>query len=536
MANVDWIGKNKKAVAPLRVSSAGQEGNTSWLLQKRDCEDYCRRNGLELIETVQIVESACRSELRKKYSEIIRRAEKQNIQHILFHRYDREARNLTDNENNEVLVRQGKLVLHYVADGKVLHKNSPDTDFLMRDYHAVQNKHYSRELSTKVRRATQTKAEEGWYPGCRPPDGYIHEKLRSEKGFEKRRGSIIVIDPKEVIVKRVKREFEIRAETPTPSLREVRQKVISEGLVSPQELKSYGISSIEGRLKNVFYDARFVWNKTEYPGKHDRIISAELFWKVQATFGIKTPIKKNPIAIFGHGWIKCADPQCGCDITFDPKTKVLKTTLESKTYNYYRCSNGKRKHKSLQNVSEDSIFEQLGGAVRKISIREDFRDELLSAVNETLIKMKRAVRDDLERFEAALLGIKDKEDRAYDRYDSGEIDKETYNHQRKRLQVEQLEYANMMKQAQLSISDAAMETVESIIELATNAESLWIHMTKAEKRELLDNLLSNRVLDGVTVRYEIIKPLRTLAEMKENSDWRRKADSNRRYRFPSTVV
>ena len=40
MDQTDWIGKNKKAIAPIRVSSPGQEGNTSWLTQKRDCEDY----------------------------------------------------------------------------------------------------------------------------------------------------------------------------------------------------------------------------------------------------------------------------------------------------------------------------------------------------------------------------------------------------------------------------------------------------------------------------------------------------------------
>lgn len=78
-----------------------------------------------------------------------------------------------------------------------------------------------------------------------------------------------------------------------------------------------------------------------------------------------------------------------------------------------------------------------------------------------------------------------------------------------------------MKRAQLRINDAAIETVESIIQLATNAESLWIHMTTEERRLLLDKLLSNRVLSGVTVEYEIVKPLRTLAEMREDQNWRR---------------
>ena len=524
MSQVEWIGKNRKAIAPIRISSAGQEGNTSHTTQKRENADYCKKMGLELIEIVPIVESAKTSENRKKYRAVLNRLLKEGIQHLVFHRIDREARNLTDYEETESLIREGKLVIHYVVDGKIFHKGTPDSDFFNRDINAAISKQGSRENGTKARRGQLEKAKSGYWPGTRPPDGYIQQKLKSEKGFERRRGSIQVPDPNPLVVKRVQREFEIRAEIPTPSLREVRRRVVTEGLVPPDKIKNYHTGSIERRLKNKFYDARFDWDGVEYPGKHERIITQELFWKVQATFGIKTPYRKNPAALFGNGWIKCADPACGCDVTFDPKTKKIKTTGEVKTYKYYRCSNGKHVHAGLKSVSEESIMDQFGGSVRAISIREDFRDELMRAVNETLMKMRRAVKDDLERYEAALVAVKEREDRAYDRYDAGDIDRETYNRQRKRLQEEQFQYAAMMKQAQLTINDAALETVESIIELATNAESLWKHMTTEERRSLLDKLLSNRALDGVTVEYEIVKPLRTLSEMREDQKWRARVD------------
>ena len=527
MSEVEWIGKNRRAIAPIRVSSAGQEGNTSSVTQKRDCEEYCRRLGLEL-EIVHIVETASKAELRTKYNEVLKRALKQNIQHILFHKYDREARNLTDAESNEKLAREGRIVLHYVVDGKILHRHSPDSEFFNRDIQAAINKNYSRDLSTKVRKATQTKAESGWWPGCRPPDGYLNQKLKSDKGFDRRRGSTIVHDTNANTVKRVQREFEIRAEVPTPSWREVRNRIISEGLVPANEIKKYHIGSIERRLKNIFYDARFMWRDIEYAGKHERIIPAALFWKVQETFGIKTPYRGNATAVFGGAWLKCGDLACGCTITYDPKTKKIKATGEIKTFKYYHCSNGKRVHPSLKGmiVEEESIMKQLSASVKEISIREDFRNELMAAVNETLVKMRRAVKEDLDRFEAALRASKAREDSAYDHFASGIIDQDTYNRQRKRLQDEQLQYASMMKDAQLTINDAAAETVESIIELATNAESLWKHMTTEERRLLLDKLLSNRVLDGASVRYEIVKPLRTLSEMKADEKWRRERDSN----------
>lgn len=293
----------------------------------------------------------------------------------------------------------------------------------------------------------------------------------------------------------------------------------------------YYSGNIQRRLENIFYDGRFEWRGVEYKGLHERIISSELFWKVQETFGRKNPYRKNPDAMFAQEWIKCAT--CGCSIIYDPKEKTIISTGEKKLYKYYRCSNGKRVHKTLKglSVSEESLVEQFSGAVRQISIKEDFRDELMAAVNEAFNKMARASREDFERYKTALEGLRSREDRAYDLFESGDIDRETYNRQRKRLQEEQTEFAALMEHAQLSISDAGRETVTSIIELATNAESLWNHMSNEERKTLLNKLLSNRSLEGVNVRYEIIKPLRTIGEMKENSNWRRGGDLNPRYGF-----
>ncbi len=268
------------------------------------------------------------------------------------------------------------------------------------------------------------------------------------------------------------------------------------------------------------------------------LITSELFWKVQETFGKKNNYRKNPNALFGHGYMKCADASCGCLIIFDPKEKTIKETGEVRTYKYYRCSNGKKVHQSLKglSVTEESIMSQFGKAVSEISIQQDFRDELMKAVNETLHKTRRAVKDDLDRYEAALVDLQAREVLLTTislRVSSIKI---PYCHQRNLSKNKRMEYMSLMKQAQLQINEAAGETIESIIELATNAESLWNHMTTQERRELLDKLLSNRWLNGVTVEYEIVKPLRTLAEMKENRNWRRERDLNPRYTFECTSV
>ncbi len=513
---------NNKAMGFVRVSGLGQEHNQSTALQEEGHRRYCEENGLELVEIVPLVETARRTDLRKEYHEARNRALRLGIGNLLFSKYDREARNLTDNEDNENLVRQGKIVLHYISDNKILHKNSPDSDFFQRDIQAVVNKHYSRDLSSKIKSAMAAKAAQGWSPIARPREGYINQKPKKEKGLEGRRGSTIVIDGNCITVKRVQREFEIRAESPTPSLVQVRKRVIAEGLIAPSEIKKYHVGTIERRLKNIFYDGRFHWQGVEHIGNHPRIIPKEIFWSVQETFGHRNPYgKKN--GLFQNGWIRCGVEGCGCSVIFDPMTKTIKKTAEKKTYRYYHCTNGKAVHSSLcgLRITEEEIIEKLSPAVRQISIAEDFRDELLAALNEAQTKARRAIKRDIENYQAALLALQEKENRTYDKYDCGEIDKDTYNQQRIRLQDEQLCYSELMKKAQLGINDVTNETVQSILQLATNAESLWQRRNSQERRNLLERLLSNRVWDGVSVQYELVKPLQTLSEMKQDKNWRR---------------
>jgi hypothetical protein len=64
-----------------------------------------------------------------------------------------------------------------------------------------------------------------------------------------------------------------------------------------------------------------------------------------------------------------------------------------------------------------------------------------------------------------------------------------------------------------------METAKTVLELATSAKSLWISKSPQERRELLDLILSNPILDGLTVRFELKKPFAVLVKMSEKEEW-----------------
>ena len=67
-----------------------------------------------------------------------------------------------------------------------------------------------------------------------------------------------------------------------------------------------------------------------------------------------------------------------------------------------------------------------------------------------------------------------------------------------------------------------------LFELAKQARTLWNQRTPTERRQLLEMVLSNPRLDGVTVRYDMKKPFAILSEMTKGNDWRARSDSNAR--------
>ncbi len=524
---MEWLGGSVKSVGILRVSSSRQKDNTSHSVQRHEIQEYCRFNQLELQSVFEIVESAKNSEDRKKYHAAIEFALSNRVRHVIFYMFDREARNLTDNEVNEKLVRQDKIVLHYVRERKVLHKWSPDSDFLMRDFHAIQNKQYSRNLSVKVSDSMRRKAEEGWYPNNKPPLGYIPHSTMNEVGKERKRGKIVGLDPDVRKRQQVIREFELRSQG--LSFEGIRKRIIEEGFIPVNRRSNYHSSVVETRIKNPFYRGRFVWEGREYEGKHELFVPKALLEAVDRTlfkrnFSTKPIVDHNALA---GGWLTCGDPRCGCNVVFEKKTKKYRNGTQQE-FRYYHCTNGKGAHQSLKgmNVREEAIWSQLEGALDSIAINESFADQIASALNESQEKTQRATKREIEEFKIGIEGSHAEEDELYGDFKRGLVTEESYLRMVKQIRNQRLRFTRQLEEAQLAISSAGMETAKSILELCTSAKSLWKSRTPLERAELLKMLLSNPVLDGVTVRYELKKPFRILGEMSRDEKWRTRKGSN----------
>lgn len=518
---------NRKAVAFLRVSSRRQQDNTSHETQESEIVAYCQRHDLDLARVVRMVESAKDSSQRVQYREGLAWALKNRVKHVVFYVFDRETRNLTDNESNEKLVRAGKIILHYVKDAKVFHTGSSDSDFFLRDCQAVNNKQFIRLLASKIADAQRQKAEDGWFPASRPPLGYQHHRPGAATGRRSQVPSIIVPDSNSKRVALVRREFELRAQGLACS--QIRERVLEEGLVELHAIPSYQRGQIEKRLRNPFYYGEFDWEGVRYRGKHELIIDRRILDAVRASFDVGRWSRREGDGVHGllaGGFLTCASQGCGCNIIYDPKVKT--SGGNERTYHYYHCTNGKRVHPTLSGMhaSEESLWSQFGQAVAAITLTEARARAAAEMLNQTHRQMKAAKKREMESYRASLTALEGEEDLAYQDLRRGVLDDQMYKRRLAKIRSERARLTALLEEGNDEIDGSYLVTAQSILELATEAKSLWESRPPQERLDFLKTILSNQVLDGVTVRYELKKPFAAVAKLGGEGDWCARRDSN----------
>lgn len=514
---MEWLGSDRRAIAIIRVSSDKQTDNYSHETQQTGIDAYCERHGLTLVNSFRITESAKHETNRKLYDAAFAFALKSKIRHVIFYMQDRESRNLTDTERNESLVRKDKIVLHYAHDRKVYWAKSPTSDFMARDYSAVSSKYQIKYMADKVKDALLNKALSGFYPGARPPRGYRTERLRNSRGTLQKSGAILIPCPE--TAPWIVREFELRAQG--LSFEAIRQQCLKEGVVPTKYVKTYHRSSVEYHIKDPIYYGRVRWCGIEYDGKHELIIPPDVLRKVEA-LGAKKRGRKTfdpRHGIFGNEWIKC---ECGLSVVYDPKIKKNRATGKLKIYHYYRCSNSNRKHKSLagRNISEATLWDQFGDAIGRITISTALAKDLATALNRTQEAAKKKAHKEAIGFNARITQLEADEDLAYEHFKKGAIDSDRYRRETEKLRSQKRECIDALESLKTLSFGANSENSQTIIELALNARKIWKKSrSPLHKRMLLERVLSNPILKGLSIEYQLKKPFLILEEMGRGKDW-----------------
>jgi DNA invertase Pin-like site-specific DNA recombinase len=330
-----------------------------------------QRDGIKIVDTIRESHSAKESGQRPVYKELLQRIRDREFAGILTWAPDRLSRNAGDLGELVDLMDQGALE-EIRTHGQVFH-NSPNEKFLLMIL-CSQAKLENDNRGINAKRGMKNKCDMGWRPGV-APIGYLND----------RSNNTIVIDPEKAPL--IKEVFDKVAHQDY-SGRDVWDWINEECGYRSRTGHKMSLSNVYTMLKNSFYYGPFQYGDAVYEGKHEPLITKELFDEVQARIAVSPKGKYSQKCFHFIRMIKCGG--CGAGITAQEKFKYLKNGGKNR-HVYYNCTDGKNTGCKQKSISEGNMLEQFVGLIDQIEIDR--------------IGMKEKLREEIDRFNKFTQGV-----------------------------------------------------------------------------------------------------------------------------------
>ena len=215
------------------------------------------------------------------------------------------------------------------------------------------------------------------------------------------------------------------------------------------------------------------------------------------------------------GLLTCA--RCGCTITAERKKAK---------YTYYRCT-GHHGRCGNTYIREEHLADLLATVVERIRIPGEIADWIADGLRQDQLSLEQNRQESLARLTQRRQSVRSKLDRAYDDYLEGRLSESLW--MRKSVEWESELTTFDAELSRTSRPKAAIvATGERILELAKTAHSRYLEEDLAERRRLLDSVLSNCTFDRGSLCPTYTKPFDLLVRANETGNWRGGRDSNPR--------
>lgn len=484
----------RKAVLYARVSSNDQEREGySIPAQIELLRTTATKEGFHLVAEFVDVESASQPG-RAKFSEMVKFLKK-NPCTILVEKVDRLYRNYKD----AIILEDLGVDIIFIKQGLTLSPDSKSSDKLIHNINVAIAKNYLDNLSEEVKKGQKQKAIQGEYPGGPVPLGYLRQNKKE-------------ISVNYEIATKIKNLFELYS-TGSYSITDLYQEAKKINLKYSKSSRSVVRSEIERILKNPFYCGKFNWSGAVYQGNHPPIVSLQLFDKVQNIFK-----SRNKPAYSKHNFsyislIKCGD--CGLSVTAE---------IKKKRFIYYHCTGYANRCKP-QYYRQEYLDQQFLDIIKRIAIPVELHDWL----KECLELEFKSRKTDITRQKESLQLQKDRLDvrikKAYQDKLEGKVTEEFWQSVCRDWETE-LSGINYQIQNLESLIEINLDWAKEAIELSYLAGKIYLRAEPADKRKLLQSILSNCELKDGSIYPVYRKPFDILSNGHEPEKWLGDRDSN----------
>jgi len=451
-------------------------------------KDYAERHDLKIVKEIRESFSA-KKPGRPKFIKMVEDIKAGKADGIISYKADRLTRNYVDLGILAELLESDKEI-HDCSYGQY---NNDSNGKFMLGLNTCLAKRKIDDLSEDTKRGLKQKVEMGWLPHF-VTTGYINNRL--EKTIEQ--------DPKKVPY--VRKMFEMY-DSGLYTIKQIAKVLSDEGMTGRKGGK-FSKTSVDNMLHNPFYYGDFKYKGEIHPGKHEPIISKELWQRVQDRMaGRSRRTEKSPKHFFMYrGFMFCGE--CGCSITAERK----------KGHVYYRCTKSKGRCSqpfTRQRDLEPQLVDMFS-AIQINSRQADLiSDELQKLYDRDINYQKRIT----TKLNAQLEQLKEEKKKLFRKTVSGEIeDEEMYKETKQDIENEIIQIQQRVGQLSESTYNWLQES-SNLIKLCKQAKSSFLKANREEKLALLNYVSSNRVLLNRKVQFSYTKPFDVLVNRGVNPNW-----------------
>ena len=500
----------QRAVLYLRVSSPGQvrtdydpEG-LSIPAQRQACERKAKTLGAEVVrEYVEPGVSAGALVKRKAFLQMIADVRKrEDVDCVIVWSVSRWARNQEDHWSARGMINR--------AGAKLISVKEPigdDTAYgvTIEGVMAAVAAGRRIEISEDVIRGIRRKVEVGGRPGPAAL-GYLNVREPLPQGGEVR---TIAIDPERGPI--ITWAFEAYA-TGLYSLLDMVALLAALGLrtrgnrrYTPRTL---GLSAVYALLSNPFYAGKIRYNGKLYPGRHERLVSEELFEEVQAVLKAHclSGERDRKHRHYLKGTVRCGF--CNSRLTYS------RHNGNGGTYEYFVCAPAQRGKCPNGYQRVETIEAAVENHYKTIKLSPERCERVVGLIEEHLAKLADTSKQELSRCDALLAGLKEQERKLLDKHYKDEISDKLFAEESARIKHERTDAQAITTRLNVH-HDELSKFVALVLRVATaDLHDLYLR-AKPYVRRLMNQAIFEAIwiLDEDTLRSKLASPFKEILKI-----------------------
>jgi DNA invertase Pin-like site-specific DNA recombinase len=491
-----------KFFAYVRVSTTRQgEYGVSLQEQREAISRYAQRSSFEILEWFEEQETAAKRG-RPIFGRMLKALRQGTARGVMIHKIDRSARNLKDWADLGDLIDAG-VEVHFANEGLDMTSRGGR---LSADIQAVVAADYIRNLREETKKGFYGRLKQGILP-MPAPLGYRNVGPGQPKA----------LDP--VTAPLVRHLFELYG-SGRVTFRELGQEAERIGLFgrSGKRITKNGFSKF---LNNPFYTGLIRIGKTgqTFYGAHEPLITTALFEGVQDVLAGKTNLRTVRHDFIFRRCLRCRP--CG-------QTLIGET---HKSFVYYRCQIPECPETAIREETVDFAILQAFSALRLQSDEQRYALDELNALRKDDNQQQEKV---IAALELNLKQVADRLARLTDAYIDRVLDKDSFEQRKAALLSERRNLEDSLAEWRSGKHNPADE-LQEILERADTAYLGYKQGTALEKRNLINTLTSNRLVEHKSLEVTLDSPFDLIANRAKCANGSPRRDTHRTFAMKSLV-